>query len=467
MDNNLLLVEPEFPYPKKSKNKANNIHKNFTPIGLLKIGAYYKSKDYNVKLVRGNKEKEAIGFIPNEIIITSIFTYWSKYVWESVEHYRNLFPNAKITIGGIYVTLHYNTSDFIEKANKFNVRWHIGLHKEAEKFLPDYSLIEGTIDHHVTHAMRGCIRRCRFCGTWKIEPEIFYKKSDELLYELKAVGKNKVIFFDNNFLSNPQIKKILSDLAELRINNKRVSFESQSGFDGRLLQKDPELATLLKKARFKNVKIAWDNGINGWSNIKKQLDTLIDAGYVPKDISVFMIYNYNIPYEKMLTKIEYCKKWGVQITDCRYRPLDSTSDGFNYYAFRRGQSNNEYHIHKGWTDKKVRDFRKRVRQHNIWIRYAKDKGLEYDINMEKWSSIHRIYKKFNLGKPPYYDDIQNNDILKSRIFKLNSIKNYCVKNNYNLPDLSKIQNAELDNEIDNLYSRFDLNLNKKLSWYFS
>lgn len=35
----ILLVEPDFPYPKKSKNKANSVHKNFIPIGLLKIGS--------------------------------------------------------------------------------------------------------------------------------------------------------------------------------------------------------------------------------------------------------------------------------------------------------------------------------------------------------------------------------------------------------------------------------------------
>ena len=35
----VLLVEPDFPYPNKSKNKGNDVHKNFIPIGLLKIGS--------------------------------------------------------------------------------------------------------------------------------------------------------------------------------------------------------------------------------------------------------------------------------------------------------------------------------------------------------------------------------------------------------------------------------------------
>ena len=40
----VLLVEPDFPYPSKSKNKADHIHKNFVPIGLLKFGSFYKAQ---------------------------------------------------------------------------------------------------------------------------------------------------------------------------------------------------------------------------------------------------------------------------------------------------------------------------------------------------------------------------------------------------------------------------------------
>jgi len=49
----ILLVEPDFPYPTKSKHKANNVHKNFVPIGLLKLGSYYKSLGDEVRLVMG------------------------------------------------------------------------------------------------------------------------------------------------------------------------------------------------------------------------------------------------------------------------------------------------------------------------------------------------------------------------------------------------------------------------------
>lgn len=43
----VLLVEPNFPIPSKSRN-----HKNFLPIGLLKIASLLRKKSIDVELVR-------------------------------------------------------------------------------------------------------------------------------------------------------------------------------------------------------------------------------------------------------------------------------------------------------------------------------------------------------------------------------------------------------------------------------
>jgi len=446
----ILLVEPNFPYPSKSKNKANTIHKNFVPVGLLKLGAYHKSLGHKVKLVRGNKSKKELHYFkPSLIVVTSIFTYWSEYVWDAIEHYRNLFPDAKITLGGIYATLHHNRKYFQDKLKQYRVRCHVGLHKQAEKHYPDYSLLNGDINHHVTHAMRGCVRKCKFCGVWKIEPKRCYKTSEALVKEIKDVGKNRVIFFDNNFLANENIDEILDSLVELKVNSKPVMYECQSGFDGRLLLKKPYLAKLLRQAHFHNVRIAWDNSLSDRSSIKRQLDLLTKAGYKSKDISVFMIYNFDIPYEDMLKKLDSCKKWGVQITDCRYRPLNSTYDHYNPQQYRQGQTGDDYYIHTkaGWTDKKIRDFRKKVRQHNIWVRYAKDKGLTYDKRMEKWSGIHNTFKFFHMGRPPRLNVLEKSPAWKRRLGMMNKVKSYYKKHNLNSLDFGNLTRKNIDEEL--------------------
>ena len=114
-------------------------------------------------------------------------------------------------------------------------------------------------------------------------------------------------------------------------------------------------------------RIAWDHGYNHRKMIKKQIDMLTNAGYSAKDIYIFMIYNFKQDYYEILKKLKQCKKWGVQITDCRYRPLDQTFDNYNP---RIKQSNKDYYVHSQWSDRQIKLFRKKVRQQNIMIRHG-------------------------------------------------------------------------------------------------
>ena len=132
------------------------------------------------------------------------------------------------------------------------------------------------------------------------------------------------------------------------------------------------------------------------------------GGYSKKDIFVFMIYNFDIKFEEMEKKREKCKEWGVQIVDCRYRPLTQLYDNYNPQSYRMGQTSEDYYIHEryGWTDKKIRQFRKNVRRHNISIRYAK--GKEFDIKMAEWGDVKRLYRKAGIKKVPKLDEIKRN-----------------------------------------------------------
>ena len=363
----VLLVEPNFPIPSKSRN-----HSDFLPIGLLKIAGYLKSKSIKVKLIRYEHHEGRLSFDtvfnkkdsfkPDLICVTSIFTYWSKYVKDAVTHFKNKYPDVPVLVGGVYASLMPNhckeytrCDDVIE-----------GTIPEAEVAGPDYDLVD--VDYQILHTSRGCIRKCGFCGTYKIEPDWMCKSSikDEI------IENKRLIFYDNNLLANPHIEDILNELIEIKKEKKIRYIESQSGFDGRILRKNPHLGKLLKDAGFKSPKIAWDHGLNQSDLIKEQIDILVDAGYYAKDISVFMIYNYELDYEEMEKKRLKCYKWGVQITDCRYRPLDSTFDNYSPHKFKNGQTSKDYWINPNWTDKGIRQFRHNVRSHNICVRLGLD-----------------------------------------------------------------------------------------------
>ncbi|MFH1733128.1 MAG: Fe-S oxidoreductase, partial [bacterium] len=159
--------------------------------------------------------------------------------------------------------------------------------------------------------------------------------------------------------------------------------------DGNLLT--PELSKILKKARYRNPRIAWDGPITGHKKIRNQLDMLISAGYFARSMCVFMIYNYNIDYGEMLEKVQYCRKWGVQVADCRYRPLDQT---FEDYRPLKKQTGEDYYIHPNWTDAQIKAFRKTVREQNIMIRYN---FKEYSVYEEAQGRARREARKLAIS----------------------------------------------------------------------
>lgn len=365
----ILLVEPDFPIPAKSKN-----HASFLPVGLLKLATYYRKQNHEVHLNRGNFESP---FVPDKILVTSLFTYWAEYVKATVTYYRSKYPQARIIVGGIYASLMPQHCKEYTGCNTV----FVGQHKSADLLYPAYDLVN--VDYQILHGMRGCTRKCPFCGIWKLE-KLTFKDHTKIRKEILA---NKLIFYDNNILVNPFIESILEMISNLRINNKIVHCECQSGFDGREIDKKPYLPKLLKAARFKNIRLAWDFNYEQFSQVEKWINIFEEAGYRRSEISIFMIYNWSFDFIELEQKRIKCFEWGVQISDCRFRPLNQTFDNYNGRLDHQGEE--AYYIHSNWTDSQIRQFRKNVRTHNICIRHRLQMN-EYSRDREKKRPIQNF-----------------------------------------------------------------------------
>ena len=165
-----------------------------------------------------------------------------------------------------------------------------------------------------------------------------------------------------------------------------------------------EIAKLIKEAGFRDVRISWDGPYSGYREIAKQINTLTEAGYRRADIFVFMIYNWEIDFKKMERKRKKCIEWGVQIADCRYRPLDQKNDNYNP---RKKQTNKDYYIHPKWTDELIKRFRKNVRQQNICVRMG---FASYNAKKERDGERQRRIRKV---LAPHLRDL-GYDIIKVR-----------------------------------------------------
>jgi len=309
----ILLVEPAYnnPYP---------------PLGLMKISTWHKKKGNDVMLIKDTPHNSTLDlFERNEkcykklkehydiIYITSLFTYQSSYVIESVEYYRNRFPKSQIKVGGIMATL---LPECVKE--KTGINPHVGLLRGAENCPPDYSWYPN-LSYSISFTTRGCPRNCPFCAVRKHEPEF---KVKENWPEDIDITKKGIIFWDNNWLASPNFEKDIEKLIKFqKIGITRIDFNQ--GLDCRLFDEDK--AKLLSQVKIKPVRFAFDNcSEDGY--IQKAIHLAQKYGF--KDIRVYVLYgseyNNDTP-EYFYYRINEINRLGALSYPMRYRPINSTN----------------------------------------------------------------------------------------------------------------------------------------------
>lgn len=204
-----------------------------------------------------------------------------------------------------------------------------------------YNVVKGK--SQAIRITEGCPNQCPYC----------YEPAEIKVFGVPEIVKNHVLIYDMNLLCKPKAMEILKELAGKRVNNKPVNYELICGVDFRYLTK--EIAIQLKKTRIKKIRLAWDWTFNDQYKIKTAIFMLFKAGYKPTDIMVFMICNWNISYKENLRKMELCKVWGVQISDCY----------FDNQTF-------PHVIPAYWTNEQNKNFRKKTRKHNQLVNFKLD-----------------------------------------------------------------------------------------------
>ncbi len=314
------LVEPNWDYRVQRKDWKDYMLSYYLPIGLLKLGTLYRNKGASIELLRGKNIPQNP---PDLILITSLFTYWWQPVWNSVRIYKKLYPEVKIMVGGIYASI---MPEHCKKSGCEEV--HIGLLEEAESLIPAYDLIQDC-NFCVIHASRGCIRKCSFCYVHKLEPKFVPKRSIK-----KEIVKPIVSFLDNNLLSNPYIKNILTELIEADVKNSYCL----SGLDAALVTQ--KIAKLMFKANFQDVRISFDRA-DEEKTCERAITYFEEAGYERNKISVFLLYNYEDTFKEVERRRRLIKDWGAHTIKQRYIPIPSLTQKY---------------LHPKWTEDECKQF---------------------------------------------------------------------------------------------------------------
>jgi hypothetical protein len=196
---------------------------------------------------------------------------------------------------------------------------------------------------------QGCPNNCEFC----------YEPPEEKVFPVPEIIRNNVKIMDMNLLSKPIAFQVIKELGKRRVDKRVIHYELVCGIDYRYLTM--ELADALYESRFKNIRLAWDFGFGDQYKISDAIDLLLEAGYRPKKIMVFMICNWQISFEVCQKKAYLCAIWNVKISDCYF-------DGQT--------SPNIEPI--GWTAEEIKMFRYGVRKHNQMVTFGIDPEVKRD-----------------------------------------------------------------------------------------
>lgn len=93
--------------------------------------------------------------------------------------------------------------------------------------------------------------------------------------------------------------------------------------------------------------------------IKDAIKMLRDVGYKNKEITIFMICNWKIPFSECCRKLDLCKVWKVKCADC---------------YFDNQTSPNIQPIH--WQPQEIKEFRRKVRKHNQLVNFEVDPDVK-------------------------------------------------------------------------------------------
>lgn len=323
----ILLVEPE---------KYKSWGSNQQHIGLLKIGAYHQVIGDLVEYVTYPNYPKKINR-PDIIYVTSMFTYWYKGVWKTVQHYKDSYPKAKVILGGIYATL---CPEHAKGAGADEIM--IGQHPEAKIYPPNPLLIPESEHNDFAYCMtsQGCTGNCRFCATHILYGHGIYQRPvDEVVGEISLQyrrGINKIYFGDDDILykSEEHLIPIINKLTMLGI---KPEFYVYGGMQARWMT--PQLAELFKNNRFKFISFGFESvseevlskmnrkGLGGQLALDNALNYLRAVDFDLKSVMVFFMIGLPYQTEKdMIATLRYLVKQGVMAEPQRWAPIPGTAD---------------------------------------------------------------------------------------------------------------------------------------------
>lgn len=292
---------------------------------------------YGISISEFTDRLKEIGEV-DQIFVTSGMTYWYPGVQLAIKLAKERLKGALVILGGIYATLCYKHACLTSGAD---IVWKGNYLKRDcffEKDLyPAYDLL-GQKDILPIQLSRGCPFRCSYCASKILSPRFEIKDPvnifEEIMHHNRVFGTKTFVFYDDalTYRNAQGIKKFLRMVIA---SGKDFLFHTPNGLHAKYI--DEELAELLKKANFKDLRLSLETsdeelqeftgGKVSNNDIKRALRNLKEAGFNKNDLGVYLLIGAEwLDIKKTRDDILFINSLGAKAILASYSPIPGTKD---------------------------------------------------------------------------------------------------------------------------------------------
>jgi hypothetical protein len=276
------------------------------------------------------------------VFVQTMMTYWYLGVKEVIEDIRKLRPDAKIILGGNYVTLcssHAQRLDAdlcVEGANLEPLWKYLSIEPDLQQ--PALWETYNKLNVGVLKLSEGCPFDCTYCSVPKVYGKFKGRTLENSLAELELLikcGVENIAFYDDALLFKAE-KVLVPFLEELVKRNIGVNFHTPNGLHARFVTK--ELAEPMVKAGFKTFYLGYESASLQWQKrtgskvssdeLAQAVEHLTAAGAEPQNITAYQILGHpHIGIQQLEGSMRFANSLGIRGMLADFSPIPGTQDG--------------------------------------------------------------------------------------------------------------------------------------------
>ncbi|MHC4479081.1 MAG: B12-binding domain-containing radical SAM protein [Planctomycetota bacterium] len=276
------------------------------------------------------------------VLVQTMMTYWYPGVQEVIEDIRGIRPEAKIVLGGNYVTLcgtHAQElgADLLVTGRELEPLWvYLGLEPDLNQ--PALWEAYRQLSTGVLKLSEGCPFDCTYCSVPRVYRNFEARPLSRSLAELELLatcGVDNVAFYDDALLFEAE-QVTVPFLQEALGRDMKVNFHSPNGLNARFITK--ELAELMVRAGFKTFYLGFESSSAQWQQrtgskvfadeLVRAVEHLKASGAEAKSITAYQLLGHpHSDIQQLEESMHYAHSLGIRGMLADFSPIPDTPDG--------------------------------------------------------------------------------------------------------------------------------------------